>query len=100
MKAAFAKKKWFVAALSLVLSLLMTVSALAAEFGVVTGTNSLNLRSAGSSSSQWLGSYSGGTWVEILMPMTWNDLKRGSRSYAELGQNPPERTVHFFLRME
>lgn len=66
MKAAFEKKKWFVAALSLVLSLLMTVSALAAEFGVVTGTNSLNLRSAGSSSSQWLGAYSGGTWVEII----------------------------------
>lgn len=66
MKAAFAKKKWFAAALSLVLSLLMTVSALAAEFGVVTGTNSLNLRSAGSSSSQWLGAYSGGTWVEII----------------------------------
>jgi len=66
MKAAFGKKKWFVAALALVLSLLMTVSALAADFGVVTGTNSLNLRSAGSSSSQWLGAYSGGTWVEII----------------------------------
>lgn len=40
----------------------------------------------------------GGTWVEILMPVTWNDLKKGSRTYAELGENPPERTVHFFLR--
>lgn len=42
----------------------------------------------------------GGTWVEILMPMTWNDLKRGGRNYTELGQNPPERNVHFFLRTE
>lgn len=42
----------------------------------------------------------GGTWVEILMPMTWNDLKRGTRNYAELGQDTPERTVHFFLRTE
>ena len=41
-----------------------------------------------------------GTWVEILMPMTWNDLKKGTRSYTELGENPPDRTVHFFLRTE
>ena len=40
----------------------------------------------------------GGTWVEILIPVTWNDLKKGSRNYAELGDNPPDRTVHFFLR--
>lgn len=42
----------------------------------------------------------GGTWVEILMPMTWNDLKKGTRNYVELGENPPERMVHFFLRTE
>lgn len=40
-----------------------------------------------------------GTWVEIAMPTTWNDLKRGTRSYVEL-ESDPERTVHFFLRTE
>lgn len=42
----------------------------------------------------------GGTWVEILMPVTWNDLKKGTRNYTEVGEDPPERTVHFFLRTE
>lgn len=42
----------------------------------------------------------GGTWVEILMPMTWNDLKKGTRNYVEIGEVQPERTVHFFLRTE
>lgn len=41
----------------------------------------------------------GGTWTEILIPMTWNDLKKGSRSYANLGSDQPERTIHFFLRV-
>ncbi|MBQ8150752.1 MAG: SH3 domain-containing protein [Clostridia bacterium] len=66
MKTAFGKKKWIVAALTLLLCLLMTTVALAAEFGVVSGTSSLNLRSAGSSSSQWKGAYPRGTWVEII----------------------------------
>lgn len=39
-----------------------------------------------------------GIWTEILLPMTWNDLKNGTRSYASIGLNPPEHTVHFFLR--
>lgn len=38
-----------------------------------------------------------GTWEEIAMPMTWNDLKRGTRSWAEL-EGDPDRTLHFFLR--
>lgn len=53
--------------LAAVLILCMAAScALAETFGVVYGTNTLNLRSQGSSSSQWLGSYSRGTWVEII----------------------------------
>ena len=66
MKTAFGKKKWCAVALALLLSLLVSGSALADHFGVVTGTNSLNLRSAGSSSSKWLGAYQRGTWVEII----------------------------------
>lgn len=37
-----------------------------------------------------------GTWTEILIPMTWNDLKNGTRSWQEAGQTGG--TVHFFLR--
>lgn len=59
-------KKWGVAVLALLLCLMMAGTAMAAEFGVVTGTNSLNLRASGSTSSQWLGAYEGGTWVEIV----------------------------------
>ena len=48
------------------LAVLMCMScALAAEYGVIYRTETLNLRSQGSSSSQWLGSYPKGTWVEI-----------------------------------
>jgi len=66
MKTAYRKKNRCIAVVALLLSLLMAGSALADGFGVVTGTNSLNLRSAGSSSSQWLGAYPKGTWVEII----------------------------------
>jgi len=45
---------------------LLTASALAESFGAVYRTDLLNLRSQGSSASQWLGSYSRGTWVEII----------------------------------
>ncbi len=40
-----------------------------------------------------------GTWIEIVMPITWNELKRGTRTYTELPEDPPNRTVHFFLRI-
>ncbi len=36
------------------------------DYGVVYGTTSLNLRSQGSSSSQWLGAYPSGTWMQII----------------------------------
>jgi len=38
-----------------------------------------------------------GDWMEIAIPLTWGDIKRGTRSYAE-----PETgytgTIHFWLR--
>ncbi|MDD6041101.1 MAG: SH3 domain-containing protein [Clostridia bacterium] len=57
-------KKKLLGWLVLVLCLLAG-SALAADFGVVYRTDALNLRGQGSSSSEWLGSYPRGTWVEI-----------------------------------
>lgn len=45
---------------------LCSTAALAKEYGVIHRTETLNLRAQGSSSSQWLGSYSRGTWVEII----------------------------------
>ncbi len=60
------KKRAWVFGLVLLASLCMLGGALAEVFGVVSGTNTLNLRSQGSSSSQWLGSYARGTWVEIV----------------------------------
>lgn len=53
------------AALALILLAVTAGSALAQSFGVIYRTDTLNLRSEGSSSSRWLGSYPGGTWVEI-----------------------------------
>ena len=58
-------KKKIVIALALLICFLAG-SALAEQFGVVYRTDSLNLRSQGSASSQWLGSYTRGTWVEII----------------------------------
>ena len=57
--------KRFLLCLAAVFCLLMG-SALAEQFGVVSGTDVLNLRAQGSSSSQWLASYPRGTWVEIM----------------------------------
>ena len=57
-------KKKLLGWLVLVLCLLAG-SALAADFGVVYRTDALNLRGQCSSSSEWLGSYPRGTWVEI-----------------------------------
>lgn len=46
-------------------AMLLFTCALASEYGVIYRTESLNLRSQASSSSQWLGSYPKGTWVQI-----------------------------------
>ena len=58
------KKKWLAV---LVAALCMLAgSALAADFGVVYNTDNLNLRAQGSSTSEWLGTYPRGTWVEMI----------------------------------
>lgn len=38
-----------------------------------------------------------GTWTEILIPTTWNDLKNGTRNWQGAGQTAGG-TIHFFLR--
>ncbi|MDD3410921.1 MAG: SH3 domain-containing protein [Eubacteriales bacterium] len=67
------KRKVFWACLALCLLL---AGASLAEFAVVSGTDTLNLRSQGSSSSTWLGAYSRNTWVEILGSQNNFDLVR------------------------
>ena len=59
-------KKRLAAVLVFLLCLTMLGTAFADSFGVISGTNNLNLRSQGSSSSSWLGSYPRGTWVRII----------------------------------
>lgn len=54
------------AALCLLLLTTAVGLAVAESFGVIYNTSTLNLRSDGSSSSDWLGAYARGTWVEIL----------------------------------
>lgn len=39
-----------------------------------------------------------GTWVEIMIPATWNDIKNGARSYADKGSGDTSGTVHFWRR--
>jgi len=59
------KKKILILTVLLILLTLGMAGASAAEYGVIHRTDALNLRSQGSSDSQWLGSYPRGTWVEI-----------------------------------
>ncbi len=59
-------KKGIALVLALILCFATAGSALAAGFGLVSSTNSLNLRAAASVSSQWLGAYPRGSWVEII----------------------------------
>lgn len=58
------KKKTFI--LLTVMICLLAGTAFAADFGVVYRTDALNLRGQGSSTSEWLGTYPRGTWVEII----------------------------------
>ena len=63
------KPKW-IALLSLLLCVLTVSGALAsgvlaADFGVIYNTDTLNLRADASSSSRLLGTYQKGTWVSI-----------------------------------
>lgn len=59
---------WKIVVMSAAVCLCLALAGVAAaeSFGVVYNTDTLNLRSQGSSGSQWLGSYTRGTWLEIL----------------------------------
>lgn len=41
----------------------------------------------------------GGTWTEILMPLTWNDMKQGTRHYTTVAGATVAGDVHMFLRV-
>ena len=41
-----------------------------------------------------------GTWEEIKIPMTWNDLKGGTRNYAPLETGDPTGSIRFWVRTE
>ena len=42
----------------------------------------------------------GCTWVEVKMPLTWNDLKNGTRGYVPVAQGETTGPVHYWLRTE
>ena len=60
-------RKWLVALMMALMMLLLAGTALAdtLRFGVVEGGSTVNLRGGPSTSSQWLGSYKKGTWMQI-----------------------------------
>lgn len=39
-----------------------------------------------------------GTWTEIMIPVTWDDLTNGSRDYQAKGENDTPGTIHFWRR--
>ena len=45
---------------------------------------------------------SSGTWVEVKIPITWGDMKNGTRSFVipEEGETFTTGTLHFWLRTE
>ena len=50
---------------ALILTFLLAGAAVAESYAVVSGTDTLNLRSGASSGSQWLGTYAKGSWVTV-----------------------------------
>ena len=41
-----------------------------------------------------------GTWVEIAVPLTWGDIRTGSRSYVQPGEGFTPGNLHSWLRTE
>lgn len=39
-----------------------------------------------------------GTWVEVAIPLTWGDIKNGTRSYEETESGFTPGNLHFWLR--
>ena len=40
-----------------------------------------------------------GTWIEILLPVSWGDLKNGTRNYKQVNEGDTTGPVHFWLRI-
>ena len=41
-----------------------------------------------------------GSWVEIMIPATWDDVKNGARDYSDAGESDTPGTLHFWRRTE
>lgn len=41
-----------------------------------------------------------GTWEEVMIPASWNDLKTGARDYQTAEEGDTPGTIHFWLRTE
>ena len=39
-----------------------------------------------------------GSWTEIMIPVTWDDLTNGSRDYAAKDESDTPGTIHFWRR--
>lgn len=39
-----------------------------------------------------------GTWEEVAVPLTWGDIKKGSRNYEETDENFESGNLHMWLR--
>ena len=39
-----------------------------------------------------------GTWSEVMIPVTWDDLHTGARDYQAVGESDTPGTIHFWLR--
>ena len=39
-----------------------------------------------------------GTWTEVMMPLTWNDIKNGTRGFVARAEGETTGSVHFWLR--
>lgn len=86
------KKKQWIALLTMLLCVFTLGGALAESFGVIYNTDTLNLRSDGSSSSALLGTYTRGTWLMIsgsrnnFYYVTTPDGRRGYMSKNYINQ--------------
>lgn len=39
-----------------------------------------------------------GTWAEVAVPLTWGDIRTGTRNYVETGEGFAPGNLHFWLR--
>lgn len=41
-----------------------------------------------------------GSWVEVMIPVTWDDLNTGARDYSDAEETDTPGTLHFWRRTE